>query len=74
MQQHNGPESFFTQPKWETQGGNFYNVGSIHVDHETFDALATLVDMMETMTDDDDGRIDHDVSEFDEDDDTYTDE
>ncbi|GKY99580.1 hypothetical protein MPSEU_000912300 [Mayamaea pseudoterrestris] len=45
---HAGPDAFILQPKWETDIGNFYNVGSIGVDHDTFDALSFLVDLMDS--------------------------
>jgi hypothetical protein len=69
-----GSDNIMTQPKWETDAGNFYNVGSIHVDHETFDALTALVNMMDSMSDTEQDDSGQDFSEMDDEDDNYRDD
>lgn len=53
---------------WETEWGNFYNIGDLRVDAPTFELLSSL---MERLSD----TLAEDLSEFDEDDDNpYTDD
>jgi len=38
---------------WETDWGNFYDVGTVEVDDDTFDALRNFVQELENLSDDD---------------------
>jgi SpoVK/Ycf46/Vps4 family AAA+-type ATPase len=40
--------------RWETEHGNFYHLGTLHVDPPTFDVLQDLAKRLEDMSDDED--------------------
>ena len=46
--------------RWETDFGNFYHAGTLEVDKDTFDNLATIFDRIQDFVDDEDDGSDHD--------------
>lgn len=58
------------QFKWETEAGErFYNVGTVHVDNDTFNALSDIVEFWDSLLDDSDDADYEDDDEHNLDDD-----